>query len=64
MKGRSKRLCLHRIKRDDGSWVEGNEQIAEEALKFFINQFSDSGIDNGFSLLQHISPIVTTEEIV
>ncbi|XP_060170840.1 uncharacterized protein LOC132601793 [Lycium barbarum] len=35
-----RRLSLKAIKDDDGNWIEGEDQIASEAIKFFQNQFT------------------------
>lgn len=32
---RRRRLFLKRIKKQDGTWIEGNEDIATEAIHFF-----------------------------
>lgn len=32
---RRKRLNISKMQRDDGSWAEGNEAVAEEAILFY-----------------------------
>nr|XP_016498930.1 PREDICTED: uncharacterized protein LOC107817591 [Nicotiana tabacum] len=39
-KGRRKRLSLKKIRLNDGNWIEGDEDIAKEAISFFHNQFT------------------------
>ncbi|KAK6777427.1 hypothetical protein RDI58_024144 [Solanum bulbocastanum] len=40
IKERRKRLTIHKIKYQDGNWVEGIPQVAEAAIKFFEKLFS------------------------
>ncbi|XP_015161833.1 uncharacterized protein [Solanum tuberosum] len=61
VKGRRKRLALTRLLKEDGEWVENEEDIISETLAFFQNQFADSGNDSNFSLLQHIQPLIDAE---
>ncbi|XP_075095229.1 uncharacterized protein LOC142173524 [Nicotiana tabacum] len=39
--GRRKRLQLKRIQNSDGNWLEDNETMAEEAIKFYKAQFHE-----------------------
>ncbi|XP_070048941.1 uncharacterized protein [Nicotiana tomentosiformis] len=40
VKGRMKRLSLKKIRLNDGNWIEGDEDITNEAISFFQNQFT------------------------
>lgn len=60
--GRRKRLSINNIQKSNGDWVEGNEQVAQEAIDFFKDQFTGSTDVNDMSLLHHITESVTEEE--
>ncbi|KAH0673928.1 hypothetical protein KY284_025015 [Solanum tuberosum] len=51
VKGRTKRLSLSRIIKEDGQWAEGNEQ----------KQFSSENVPADLSLLNHVPTLVTEE---
>ncbi|XP_019248338.1 PREDICTED: uncharacterized protein LOC109227594 [Nicotiana attenuata] len=42
VKGRRKRLQLNRIKDNMGNWIEEDEHIAEEAVRFYQDQFTET----------------------
>ncbi|XP_019266683.1 PREDICTED: uncharacterized protein LOC109244105 [Nicotiana attenuata] len=58
VKGRKKRLTLKKMRKEDGTWVEGDEEIAHEAISFFQNQFTRENFDNDFSVLGCIPTII------
>ncbi|XP_049364733.1 uncharacterized protein LOC125829561 [Solanum verrucosum] len=62
VRGRRRRLNVQRIMKADGQWVERDNEVAAEALSFFQNQFAGCNLDNNFSLLQNIQPLVTSED--
>ncbi|KAG5611763.1 hypothetical protein H5410_023044 [Solanum commersonii] len=62
VRGRRRRLNVQRIMKADGQWVEGDDEVEAKALSFFQNQFAGCNLDNNFSLLQNIQPLVTTED--
>lgn len=35
VKGRNKRLTLKNMRKEDGTWIEGDEEIAHESISFF-----------------------------
>ncbi|XP_059315791.1 uncharacterized protein LOC132066504 [Lycium ferocissimum] len=42
--GRRKRLQVKRMKKQDGSWIEGEDALAEEATQFYHHQFTHEDI--------------------
>nr|XP_009786204.1 PREDICTED: uncharacterized protein LOC104234350 [Nicotiana sylvestris] len=40
---RRRRTSIHRIQRSDGQWINGEEDIAREAVKYFSAMFKDEG---------------------
>ncbi|XP_060194965.1 uncharacterized protein LOC132624161 [Lycium barbarum] len=59
--GRRKRFQIKRIKKQDGSWIEGEDALAKEATQFYHYGFTQEDISSNFSLLQHVPNIVTQE---
>ncbi|XP_019240885.1 PREDICTED: uncharacterized protein LOC109220870 [Nicotiana attenuata] len=62
VKGRRKRLKLTRIQNSRGNWIEEEDLIAEEAVNFYKDQFSERSIPTDFSILDHVPSMVTTEQ--
>ncbi|XP_070039469.1 uncharacterized protein [Nicotiana tomentosiformis] len=65
--GRLKRLQLRRIQNSGGQWLENNEEMAEEAVRFFQAQFHEDRVPNNFGILDHIPSMVETrhnEELI
>lgn len=56
--GRRKRLQLKRIQNSDGNWVEDNEVMADEAVKFFKAQFHEEQVPSNFDIIDHIPAMV------
>ncbi|XP_019241599.1 PREDICTED: uncharacterized protein LOC109221581 [Nicotiana attenuata] len=56
--GRRKRLQLNRIKDADGNWLEDNADMADEAVRFFQNQFHESTIPTNFRILEYVPTLV------
>ncbi|XP_016546526.2 uncharacterized protein LOC107846732 [Capsicum annuum] len=56
------RLTLKKMKIDDNSWVEGNDAIASEAVKFFEHQFADPKLYKGFNILNCLPKVITDDE--
>lgn len=42
VKSRKSRMSLKKMRRTDGSWIEGDKEIVREAVEFFQSQFSKS----------------------
>ncbi|XP_019240115.1 PREDICTED: uncharacterized protein LOC109220106 [Nicotiana attenuata] len=62
VKGRRKRLKLTRIQNSRGNWIEEEELIAEEAINFYKEQFSESLMPTDFSILNYVPTMVTSEQ--
>lgn len=51
MTGIRRSLKLSRIQNNDGQWVEGNEEMAVEEVKFFEVQFKDERLQTDFWIM-------------
>ncbi|XP_070002742.1 uncharacterized protein LOC142165914 [Nicotiana tabacum] len=60
--GRRKRLKLSRIQNSLGNWIEEDNLIAEEALKFYKDQFTESAVPNAFDILNHVPSMVESDQ--
>ncbi|XP_060216615.1 uncharacterized protein LOC132644079 [Lycium barbarum] len=56
--GRRKRLQIRRIQNQQGVWIEGESPLAEEACRFYQQQFSQEVDPLDFELLQHVPNMV------
>ncbi|XP_060183338.1 uncharacterized protein LOC132613336 [Lycium barbarum] len=56
--GRTKRLQSRRIQNQQGVWIEGESLLAEEASRFYQQQFSQEVDPLDFELLQHVPSMV------
>ncbi|XP_060212008.1 uncharacterized protein LOC132639585 [Lycium barbarum] len=56
--GRRKRLQIRRIQNQQGVWIEGESLLAEEACRFYQQQFSQEVDPLDFQLLQHVPSMV------
>uniref|UniRef100_A0A0V0IKA3 Putative ovule protein n=1 Tax=Solanum chacoense TaxID=4108 RepID=A0A0V0IKA3_SOLCH len=59
VKGRRKKLQLHRIQNNQGNWLEEEEEIAAEAVNFYHSQFLQERDATEFSLLGNIPEIIS-----
>ncbi|XP_070008168.1 uncharacterized protein LOC142165152 [Nicotiana tabacum] len=60
--GRKKRLKLSRIQNNLGNWIEEDHLIAEEAVKFYKDQFTESTVPNAFDILNHVPSMVDSDQ--
>nr|XP_016453987.1 PREDICTED: uncharacterized protein LOC107778279 [Nicotiana tabacum] len=60
--GRRKRLKLSRIQNNLGNWIEEDHLIAEEAIKFYKDQFTESAAQNDFYILNHVPSMVDSDQ--
>nr|XP_009803099.1 PREDICTED: uncharacterized protein LOC104248527 [Nicotiana sylvestris] len=60
--GRRKRLKLSRIQNNLGNWIEEDHLIAEEAIKFYKDQFTESAVPNDFYILNHVPSMVDSDQ--
>ncbi|XP_075083529.1 uncharacterized protein LOC107784422 [Nicotiana tabacum] len=57
-----KRSFLHRIKDEQGQWIQGNEKIAKAAISHFSNHFSQPDQNNDIGFLKRIDNTITWED--
>ncbi|KAK6803160.1 hypothetical protein RDI58_000944 [Solanum bulbocastanum] len=62
MRGRRRRLFLHKICTDTDTWVQGDDQIAQEACKYFEEMFIGQNCRIDESMIQLLPSLVTTEQ--
>ncbi|XP_060170694.1 uncharacterized protein LOC132601635 [Lycium barbarum] len=60
--GKRIKLQLKKIQDSNGVWLETEEEIAQEAIGFFTNQFSEEKIPTDFGMLQNVPILVTDEQ--
>lgn len=56
--GRKKRLYLKTVRKDDGSWIGGDAEIAKEAVSFFQKQFKREHTMCDFLTLECIPKLI------
>lgn len=59
--GRRKILQLKRIQNEEGNWIEENEILTEEAIKFFQAQFHEDVVPTAIGIIEHVPNMVTME---
>nr|XP_027109299.1 uncharacterized protein LOC113729174 [Coffea arabica] len=62
VKNRRVRSIIHRIRNGQGEWVESDDGIGVEAIRYFEGLFTDQRPASSSELLQHIPTILTDEE--
>ncbi|XP_060190710.1 uncharacterized protein LOC132619973 [Lycium barbarum] len=60
--GKRTKLQLQRIQDHTGTWLDTEEEIAQEAIRFFSDQFKEENIPTDFSMLDKIPKMVTEEQ--
>ncbi|XP_060210427.1 uncharacterized protein LOC132637337 [Lycium barbarum] len=60
--GNRRKLQLQRIQDHTGTWLDTEEEIAQEAIRFFSDQFKEENIPTDFSMLDKIPKMVTEEQ--
>ncbi|XP_060190319.1 uncharacterized protein LOC132619425 [Lycium barbarum] len=60
--GKRRKLQLQRIQNHTGTWLDTEEEIAQEAIRFFSDQFKEENIPTDFSMLDKIPKMVTEEQ--
>ncbi|XP_075092579.1 uncharacterized protein LOC142172788 [Nicotiana tabacum] len=60
--GRRKRLQLNRIQTSGGTWIEEEQEIAEEAIKFYEEQFTEAATPLSFDILEHVPNMINNEQ--
>jgi len=62
VRGRRKRLQLNRIQNSGGTWIEEEQEIAEEAIKFYEEQFTEAATPSSFDIVEHVPNLINTEQ--
>lgn len=57
---RRKRLQVRRIQNAKGSWLDTDNTMAEEAVRFYRHQFTQEQEGENFQILEHISVMVNS----
>ncbi|XP_075111413.1 uncharacterized protein LOC142181784 [Nicotiana tabacum] len=60
--GKRKKLQLRRIHNEVGIWLEDQQQMANSAAQYYLNQFTNQGDPTDFSMLDKVPPLVSTEQ--
>lgn len=60
--GRKNILTLKKIRKDDGEWIEGDDDIANEVVDFFQKQFTWENHDPDLSIINCIPKLITDED--
>nr|XP_009762797.1 PREDICTED: uncharacterized protein LOC104214780 [Nicotiana sylvestris] len=61
LRGRRKRLQLNRIQNSGGTWIEEEQKIAEEAIKFYEEQFTEATTLSSFDIIEHVPNLINTK---
>ncbi|XP_070005983.1 uncharacterized protein [Nicotiana sylvestris] len=64
VRGRRKRLQLNKIQNSGGTWIEEEQEIAEEAIKYYEEQFTEAATPSSFDILEHVPNLINTEQNV
>ncbi|WMV18919.1 hypothetical protein MTR67_012304 [Solanum verrucosum] len=62
IKDKRKRLSIHKIKDQEGNWVEGTTQVADVAVNFFTNLFKVEPTEEDSNNFNHVERFVTIED--
>ncbi|XP_049368158.1 uncharacterized protein LOC125833012 [Solanum verrucosum] len=62
MRGRRRRLFIHKISIDEGDWIQGDDNIAKEACQYFQNIFTGHTARISEGVLQCIPRMVTQDQ--
>nr|XP_016513341.1 PREDICTED: uncharacterized protein LOC107830328 [Nicotiana tabacum] len=62
LRGRRKRLQLNRIQNSGGTWIEEEQEIAEEAIKFYKEQFTEAANNASFDIVDHVPNLINDEQ--
>ncbi|XP_075074378.1 uncharacterized protein LOC142161983 [Nicotiana tabacum] len=60
--GRRKRQKLSWIQNSLGNWIEEDHLIAEEVVRFYNDQFTESAVPNAFDILNHVPSMVDSDQ--
>ncbi|XP_060210563.1 uncharacterized protein LOC132637499 [Lycium barbarum] len=62
VKGRRKKLALQRIQNSQGDWISSNNDIREEAVRFYQNQLRQLATRTDYEMLKKIPALIFTEQ--
>nr|XP_016509454.1 PREDICTED: uncharacterized protein LOC107826922 [Nicotiana tabacum] len=62
VRGRRKRLQPKRIQNSGGTWIEEEQEIAEEAIKFYEEQFTEASTPSSFDIVEHVPNLINTKQ--
>ncbi|XP_019240850.1 PREDICTED: uncharacterized protein LOC109220840 [Nicotiana attenuata] len=62
VRGRRKWLQLNRIQNSEGNWIEQDEEIAVEAVKFYEGQFKETSPPTSFDIINHVPTLLDEEQ--
>ncbi|XP_075108927.1 uncharacterized protein LOC142180759 [Nicotiana tabacum] len=62
VRGRRKRLQLNRIQNSGGTWIEEEQEIAEETIKFYEEQFTEAATPSLFDIIEHVPNLINTDQ--
>lgn len=60
IRGRRRKLYIHKIKNEEGEWFQGDENIGKAACDYFQNLFTDPGSIIREDLLSIIPTMITS----
>lgn len=62
VKGRRSRLKINRTQNQKGIWIEDQESIAADAVKFFQQQFAKGQENTNFEILNELPTIISKQQ--
>lgn len=62
IKGRRRKLYIHKIKNEEGEWFQGDENFGKVACDYFQNLFTDPGSIIREDLLSIIPTMITSDD--
>ncbi|XP_060182379.1 uncharacterized protein LOC132612052 [Lycium barbarum] len=57
-----RKMHMNKIKKDNDTWIEGEDNIASEAVKFFEDQFTFQDVDDGPAVLNCLPRVINDED--
>ncbi|XP_075092414.1 uncharacterized protein LOC142172648 [Nicotiana tabacum] len=62
VRGRRKRLQLNRIQNSGGTWIGEEQEITEEAIKFYEEQFTEATTPSSFDIVENVPNLINTKQ--
>ncbi|XP_059285826.1 uncharacterized protein LOC132039345 [Lycium ferocissimum] len=57
-----RKIHMNKIKKENDTWIEGEDNIASEAVKFFEDQFTFQDVDDGPAVLNCLPRVINDED--